>query len=225
MLYAIAPTKSITLYFGDPDPAAEQERLPVEFTAAHAERIADLIDVDDETFFARALLIGSPMRHYNDLAQVVASEQLTLTWEVRGQPPRVLKPEAAERQHERLSAPPKTIDHPVVVNGGLYRVITESTREGFIGSVGIHLHRWSKLPNDPYRRRILAYYSSRDVAESIKAGLVGEPVRAHLSLRTPAPGASIEPNRVDLILESLEAGPPEDTRVSFFEDDDDEVPF
>jgi hypothetical protein len=220
MLYAAAPGRSIRLYFGDPDPLEDQERLAVEFTAVYAERVADLIDAEGDQFFRRALLIGTPMKHYNDLTQVVTSEGVTLTWAVLGQPPRVLPPDRAERQHERLSAPPETVDRSLVVNGVLYRVITESTREGFLGSVGIHLHSWSaKLPNDPKRRRLIARYEKRDVAETIKRGLVGEPVRAHLLLRTPAPGSSIDPNRVDLILDDLEEGPPEDSRVSFFDED------
>src|SRR5437588_145601 len=82
----------------------------------------------------RALLIGAPVSYYTELAHTVQSEGVTLTWEVRDQEPRLLDPDRARRQYNRLSAPPQTRDRPLTVNGVLYRVITESTREGYRGS-------------------------------------------------------------------------------------------
>jgi hypothetical protein len=151
------------------------------------------------------------MRQYNQLAQVVQNEGITLKWEVRGQPARVLTADRAHRQHTRLSKPPPTQDRPLVVNGVLYRVITESTREGFLGSVGIHLHSWSaRPPSDGSKARVIAFYEKPEVEDSIKEGLVGEPVEATLLVRQPVPMTSIDPERFDLVLDDLALGPPED---------------
>ena len=66
MLYGVAPGKSMTLFFGDPEPAGHQEELAYQATFSAAERIAKLIevDVDDEEFFSRAVGIGAPVRKY-----------------------------------------------------------------------------------------------------------------------------------------------------------------
>jgi len=76
----------------------------------------------------------------------------------------------------------------------LYRVITEPTKEGTLGTVGVHRHSWSAgLPNDPTRERIIAPYDSPQVPESIRSDrLVGEPVEADLILRQPVPGLTLD---------------------------------
>jgi hypothetical protein len=123
--------------------------------------------------------------------------------------------------HTRLSAPPDTQDRPLTVNGVLYRVITESTtRQDYLGSVGIHLHEWSARPPRASRKqRIIALYEDPEMATLIKAGLIGEPVKATLQIRHAVPGTSIDPDRFDLVLSDIESGPPEgELTGSFFED-------
>ncbi|HEX8743598.1 MAG TPA: hypothetical protein VF712_10735 [Thermoleophilaceae bacterium] len=219
MFYAAVPGGSIHLIFGDPDPDEAQATLPMATTAAQAERVAELIDLEGDELFARALQIGRPMRQYDDLAQLVLSEGITLRWTVQGDEPRVLSPARADRQHLRLSAPPELKDRDLTVHGVLYRVITESTREGFLGSVGIHLHSWStRPPGDKSKTRLIAFYEKRSVEAEIKEGLIGEPVTAKLLIRQPLPGTTIEPERFDLVLDDLEPGPPEDDRMGLFEE-------
>jgi hypothetical protein len=222
MFFAAIPGASIHLVFGDPDPLDPQGQLAVEITSVQAERVAELMDLEGDQLFQRALQIGSPVRQYNELTQLVQSEGITLAWAVRDRKPRVLAPDLAERQHSRLSAPTKTQDRGLVLNGTLYRVITESTREGFLGSVGIHLHSWSaRPPGDRAKTRVIAFYEKPAVEEKIKAGLVGEPVRAELLIRQPIPGTSIDPERFDLVLDDLRSGPPEDEILGpgLFDDD------
>lgn len=210
MLYRVAPGNSMTLEFGDPHPLDAQARLPVEITLSQAQRVGELIDLDGEEFFDRALLIGEPMRHYSDLTQVVQSEGVKLKWKVRGEEPHILTTARAQRHHTRLSAPPKTQDRPLTVNGVLYRVITESTRDGYLGSVGIHLHQWSaRPPRAKPKARILALYENREIENEIKKGLIGEDVEATLMIRHAVPGTSIDPERFDLVLSAIDHGDPE----------------
>ena len=222
MLYRVAPGHSMTLHFGDPHPLEAQATLPVEITLSQAQRVGQLIDLEGDEFFHRALLIGEPMRHYSELAQVVQSEGVKLSWEVRGEDPHVLTTARAQRHHTRLSAPPTTQDRPLIVNGVLYRVITESTREGYAGSVGIHLHEWSaRPPRAKPRQRIIALYEDRDIEAEIKKGLIGEPVEALLLVRHAVPGTTIEPEKFDLVLSVIDHGDPEgELTGSMFDEDD-----
>jgi hypothetical protein len=179
-----------------------------------AKRVAEIIPLEGDDLFARALLIGAPMAQYGELTHVVQSEGVTLTWAVRDEEPRVLDPDRARRQYTRLSAPPKTMDRPLTVNGVLYRVITESTREGCRGSVGLHLHQWSARPpgeSKGKRPRIIALYESVEIENRIKDGLVGESVEARLVIRQPVPGTSIDPDRYDLVVVNIAQGPTEDS--------------
>lgn len=222
MFYEATPGGSMTLVFGDPQPADAQAELPVEFTLNEAQRVAELIELDGDDFFRRALLVGEPMKAYSDLAQIVQSESVTLRWEVRGEKPRHLTADRAHRHHARLTSPPKTQDRPITVNGSLYRVITESTRDGYVGSVGIHLHGWSSRPPKAAKKaRIIARYDNRAIERAIKDGLVGEPVEATLLIRHAVPGTSIDPERFDLVVQDIKIGAPEGERTtSFFEDDE-----
>ena len=213
MFYAAVPGGSIHLLFGDPDPGDAQGAFPSGATAAQAVRVADLIDLEGDDLFARALQIGRPMKQYQDLTQLVLSEGVTLRWAVEGSEPRVLSPERAELQHLRLSAAPKLQDRSLIVNGVLYRVITESTREGFLGSVGIHLHSWSARPPRA-KERVIALYESVDLERRIREGLVGEPVQAELLVRQPVLGTSIDPEQFVLVLNAIGSGPPENDFVA-----------
>jgi len=211
MLYAVAPG-SMTLFFGDPDPVNEQAQLAINRTATHAGRVAELIELDGDALYARALEIGAPARQYAALTQLVGTEDVTLRWAVQEQEPRTLTSDRAAEQHKRLSEPGETKDRSLRVHGVLYRVITEPTVQGYTGSVGIHLHSWSSRPPGDHRsRKLIARYESSAVEDQIKAGLVGEPVEARLTVREPVPGASLEPERFQLVVDDLIPGPPEDS--------------
>lgn len=224
MLYAIAPGSSMTLFFGVADPFGEQEQLAVNRTATHAGRVAELIDLEGDALYARALGIGSPARQYAELTRLVESEGVTLEWRVRENEPRVLTSSHAGNQHARLIKPGETRDREMRVHGVLYRVITEPTVQGYSGSVGIHLHHWSARPPGVRSRKLLAHYEARGVEEQIKDGLVGEPVEARLSISEPIPGASLELERFRLVVEDLKLGPPEDSILGprLLVDDEDE---
>lgn len=224
MLYAIAPGSSMTLVFGDAGPFGEQEQLAVNRTATHAGRVAELIDLEGDALYARALEIGSPARQYAELTRLVETEGVTLEWSVREEEPRVLTPRRAGNQHARLLKPGETRAREMGVHGVLYRVITEPTVQGYSGSVGIQLHSWSARPPGVRSRKLLANYEARRVEEQIKDGLVGESVEARLSVREPIPGASLELERFRLVVENLKLGPHEDSILGpgLLEDDDEE---
>jgi hypothetical protein len=224
MIFRVAPGHSMTLIFGDPDvDEDEQATLRVEITRIQAQRVAELLELEGEDFFRRALVVGASMRVYRELAHVVQNEGIRMRWEVRGEEPRTLSPERAQRQHALLSVPPQTQDRPLTVNGVLYRVLTElTTRDDYLGSVGIHLHGWSARPPRVGRnQRVIAYYEDPELEDVIKAGLIGESVEAKLKIRQPRPGTSIDPERFELVLSEIKNGPPEgELTASMFEDFD-----
>jgi hypothetical protein len=215
MFYGALATQSMTLFFGDPRPEEQQGQLPVEVTLSHARRIAELIDLEDQELFARALEIGLPAQRYTDLAQFVESEGVTLRWTPRGDATRVLSPERASRQHARLIAEPPHDERSVVVNGVLYRVIADR-KDSYLGTVGIRLHSWSLRPparHGVQRRSIIAPYEERSVEEAIKQGLIGESVQAEILIRQPVFGLSIDPEHVELLVASVAVGPTEESRL------------
>lgn len=210
MLYGVLPGSSMVLLFGDPIPEEPQEVLPIEFTLPHARRIADLIAQEDaEELYRLAVQIGRPALRYNDLTQLVESEGVTVEWAPRDTEPQLLTPARARRQHTRLSADPPTVEREILINGRLYRVIAEP-REGRLGTVGIHPFNWSaRLPGMPKQATIIAEYENADVEKQIKGGLIGDPVEATLRIQAPAPGSSIDPDRVRKILVAIRKGPGE----------------
>jgi hypothetical protein len=232
MLYGAEAGASMRLIFGDADPFYLQERLPIENTVTQGGRIATLMDLEGDALWAQAVHVGPPMRQYTELAQLVQSEGVTLAWSVREDEERIWTPDRARSQHARLTAPVKTRDRQLTVNGTLYRVITESTREGFRGSVGIHLHSWSPRPPRVKRRaHMLAYYENEEIENRIREGLVGNSVEAGLLIRHALPGGSIEPETFAVIVDKLRLGPPENPLLGSSildelaaDDDDDDDP-
>jgi hypothetical protein len=226
MLYGVAPGGSMTLIFGDPRPEEAQVQLPVENVVPYAKRIADLIELEEDELYQRALEIGRPTERYSELVQFVQSESVTLRWQVRGERPRVLTPDRAHRQYTRLTAEVPKIDRPLPINGVLYRVIAEQRGE-HLGTVGIRLHRWSAVPPG-YNKgaKVIAAYERAEVERTIRDGLLNESVEARLLIRTPVPGTSFDPDRRDLIVDDLTRGPSEEDRLGpRLIDDDEDAPF
>lgn len=212
MLLGAFSGASMRLVFVDPEPEEAQARLPVEITLSQAQKVATLLDLEGDALFARALEIGAPMRRYAELAHAVQSEGIQLRWEARDAEPRTLTPTTAGRQEATLTASPPTQDRELTVNGVLYRVITEETKKGFLGSVGIHLHSWSTLTPKGGRKPIL-FYEDQAIEGTIRSSrLIGEPVEARLVVRQPVPGTSYERDRVDLVLVGIERGATEESR-------------
>ena len=222
MFYGAAPTHSMTLFFGDPRPVGEQRTLPVENVLAQAQLVAELIDLDGDELYQRALRIGPPAEKYAELAALIQSEGVTMRWEVRGERPRRLTSDRAFHHHDTLTAEVPKIDRPITVNGVLYRVIAEP-RGDHLGSVGIRLHSWSPPPPG-YKKggRVLAVYEKPEIEEQIRDGLFDESVEARLLVRTPVPGSTFDPARRDLIVDNLASGPSEQDRLGprLIEDED-----
>lgn len=225
MLYAALPGNSMRLYFGDPQPEEAQGRLPMDVVLGHAQRVAELIDLNEDDLFDSAVRLGAPAQRYAELAHLVENEGVVLEWKPRDDKPHKLSPRRASQQFERLSKEPPTSDRVLTINGVLYRVIAEP-HEGRLGSLGIRLHDWSAKPPSRHRRgmKVLASYGARQVEEAIKNdGLIGEPVEARLIIRQPQPGTSIDPGRVELVVDKIASGPDEKSRLgmSFMTDEDD----
>jgi hypothetical protein len=215
MFYGALATNSMTLFFGDPKPEEAQSQFAVEVTWAHANRIAELIDLEDEQLFESALSIGLPAQRYTELTHFVESEGIALHWTPRGEPTRILTPQRAARQHARLSKEPPHDERELIVNGVLYRVITDR-QDRRLGTVGIRLHSWSAHPPARHgvrRKSVIAAYETKQVEDSIKAGLIGEPVQALLTVRQPMLGLSIDPEHVELVVSAIESGPTEESRL------------
>ena len=97
-------------------------------------------------------------------------------------------------------------------------------KPGQLGTVGIHLFGWS--PHPPARRgavrqTVIAPYARDEVEQTIKAGLIGEPVKADILIEMPRPGASTDPENVVMEVVKIEPGPTEASRlgVPMFDDE------
>jgi hypothetical protein len=223
MLYGVVPGSSMVLYFGDPHPDDAQGQLPIEIVGVQAQRVAGLLELEGDALFNGALQLGAAgAQRYNELAQVVHSEGVTLSWRVRDEAERILSPDRAERQHTRLARPGKLEDRFLTVNGVLYRVIAEP-RGDHLGTVGIRLHEWSSRPPGVSKGgKVFPAYTSHEVEDAIKNGLINEPIQANLRLQYAAHGTSIRPGLQEIFLDAIEKGPTEDSALGepMFEDGD-----
>jgi hypothetical protein len=232
MLYAVLPSNSMTLYFGDARSNEAQSQIPVELTLSHAKRVAGLIELDDNELFAKARELGAPAHKYSELAHFVENEELTLEWKPHGEKARILTPQRAAIQYALLTAEPSTKDHRMTIHGTLYRIIAEPQRGRLgtlaMGTLGIRLFNWSAKPRSRHRQgqKVLALYLNDAVESSVREGLIGNPVEATLIIRQPDPGTAIDPEVVELIVDTIKAGPSEKSRLGtkIFDDSiDDEV--
>jgi hypothetical protein len=207
MLYGVAPGNSMTMFFGDPTPGGPQEQLAYEATLDAAERVADLVGSDDDEFLAKAIGVGTPMRRYDELTQLVQGEGVTLRWQPRKKPARVLTPDRAGRQHVRLHTPPEMVEWDETVNGILYRIIAEPGAEE--GSAGVHLFKWSTRPKGLRGGKLIAPADAQQLRNAIDQGLFGAAVQATLRIRRPRPGTAIDPDQIERKWISIEPGPGE----------------
>lgn len=77
------------------------------------------------------------------------------------------------------------------------------------------MHSWSGRPPGTKRGGKLPgiRYLTDELANQIKAGLLGEAVEARLTVRQAAPGTSIRDDHVELVLEEIAIGPVETSRL------------
>lgn len=209
MLFGVVPDGSMSLYFGDPVPDDSQERLALGITESNASRVSQVLQAEGpDEVFAQALRLGRGATSYRELARLVESRGVTLNWQVRNDRPVELKPDRAAAQVIRLSQEPPVREREITVNGRLYRVIDER-RDEQLGTIGIHLFKWSPKP-PLWSATLLPSYRTLEVRRAIKDGLIGENVEAVLTIRQPVPGQTLEPDkRPDLIVKSIEPGPGE----------------
>lgn len=214
MFYGAAPQHSMTLLFGDARQRDAQGQFPIENVLVNARRVSELIELEGDELYQRAVAIGAPIGRYIELAQVVQAASVTLRWQIRGEPPKGLDPDRARTQHARLTQEVPTIERPLTINGVLYRVIAEQRGDKMIGTIGVRLHSWSTIPPGYGKGgKVIAGYEKPEVEQAIREGLLNQPVAVKLMIRAPQPGTSFDPERRDLIVDGLELGPSEDDRL------------
>ena len=204
MLYGLVPGQSMVLYFGDPRPDDPQEELPITQTKVAAQLVSELMELEPDELFARALEIGPRIESYDNLARFVVSQGVTLDWTPAGQPTRVLGPERARQHHHRLNVEPELQEREMTINGVLYRVIEDPVAKR--GRIGIGMFNWSpEPPGYKVPGKVLLDFEGERLQRQIE-GLLGEAVEATIRVRTPRVGSSVDLERVELELLRIEAG-------------------
>jgi hypothetical protein len=211
MLYGVVPGNSMELLFGDPLIDSPQGQLPLGAVREHAMRIANLMESDDpDALFQQALRLGPPAKRYADLARLVESEGVTLTWTPSDSKPVELTPIRAEAHVFALTREPLLSERTKHAHGILYRVFAEP-KDDHLGTVGIRLFKWSSRPTG--RNRLLATYESPEVGYAIKDGLIGEPVEVTLLIREAMPGTSLEVGPRTPVVVDIRRADDDDTRL------------
>jgi hypothetical protein len=204
VLAGAVATNSITIYLDDPTPTDEQTALPVEFTLGAARRVQSLIDLEDDALFEHALALGpEEAKKYVDFVHLLATNDVSVTWEPRDSKSSVLRADRAIRQYSRLTAEPEMRDRTMTLIGLLYRVIADPTKVE--GSLGIKLSKESPQPTVKKKSWVNVFFD-RDQLESIK-GLVGEAVEARVRFMEPVPGTGIAPEQPRVELVEIEQRP------------------
>lgn len=209
MLYGAMAGNSMTLIFGDPAPSGEQAQIPLRQTLSAAHQIAELITLEDDALFQRAVELGGRrIRPYDELAKLVASDGLTLDWHPLDADSVRLSPERAAQQRKRFAEPPEMREWTLAVNGLLYGVLTEAPAKE--GSIRIRPHEWSNLPPGASKKGMLRiHYEGPELSAKIKEGLIGEPVEAIVRVMQPRPGSAIDADQMELSLADIYQGPTE----------------
>lgn len=209
MLFGATPGNSMTLLFGDPAPSGEQSQIPLKQTLSAAHQIAELIELEGDALFQRAIELGGRrVRPYDELARLVASDGLTLDWHPLDIQPVRLSPDQADRQRKRFAEPPEMREWSLTVNGLLYGVLTEAPAKE--GSIRIRPFSWSTLPPRASKKAMLrVHYEGPDLSAKIKDGLIGESVEAIVRVRQPRPGHAIDSDHMELSLADIYKGPTE----------------
>jgi hypothetical protein len=212
MFYGAIAGASMRLIFGDPVHEGLELQFPVDATEESAARVSRLFELDGDELLAAAIRLGEVAPQYSALVQLVESEDIIMSWRPRSQPERVLRPLHATTQRRVLSQPPPFTERQLTVNGILYRVITpDDDAEDARGGLGLRLFGWSARPSGHTRKGLLASYDSPEITRLInERGLLGKPVEAVLRIRTPKPGASVDPKWVRRDYIELREGRPED---------------
>lgn len=92
----------------------------------------------------------------------------------------------------------------MTINGVLYRVIEDSVAKR--GRIGIGMFNWSpEPPGYKVPGKVLLDFEGEDLQREVER-LLGEAVEARIRVRTPRVGSTVDLERVELVLLSIEAG-------------------
>lgn len=198
---AAVPVGSIAVVFGEPPVPPDQFELPVSPVWEAASRVAQLIPLDDEALFENALKLGQGAQGYVGLARLVQTAGITVEWEVRGAPIRVLTPDRAASQYENLTRPAQFRATEMQVTGLLYRAIFEARSAG---KAAIHLAKGSPVPPQARGSFVVVRYQTEAVEELVLHNLLGKVVRATLRIEEPLPNTALKPELPPAELISIE---------------------
>jgi hypothetical protein len=180
-------TRSMTIVFGDTSIDGAQTELPYPATLNSGLRIAQLISLEGDELFARAVEIGPRMASYVELAKLVQSEGIALDWEVAARTVR-LESEKAADQYLRLSEPPEVRHRSLGIDGLLYRVIYEGPGRG---RVGIKLSKHSPLPPRRRGHTVVVQYDDKEIEDLVLHQLIGQPVILGVQVAEYAPMTNV----------------------------------
>ena len=137
-------TESITVYLDDPLPRGDQSEIPVEFTMTAASRVQELMRLNGDELFTKAVELGPAARSYVEFVRQVGASGVSVQWRPRGQEAVALPPKRATGQYERLTATPELRELTMSLIGLLYRVIADPTQPE--STLGIKLAKESPRP-------------------------------------------------------------------------------
>lgn len=176
LVLAAARTRSITVVFGDAAIEEAQVELPYSPTAHGGSQVADLIALEGDELFERAVEVGQGIASYVELAQFVQTEGIDLEWVVAERAVR-LEPARAAKQYERLNQEPEQRSRMMTIDGLLYRAIWDGP--GY-GRAGIKLSRYSPLPPRRRGHTVIVEYDDREIEDLVLHQLIGKPVIVQL---------------------------------------------
>jgi hypothetical protein len=199
VLAGAVPGKSITLLLDDPLPDGQQTVLPVEFTLDAAIKVQRLIELDGEELLREAVRIGANAVAYMEFTHLIETAGVDVQWSPREREPSVLPATRAAAQYASLNVEPELRESEMTLLGIFYRVIADPSK--LEGSIGIKLAKGSQRPSWHRKSWANVLFNRPALEDTIKDGLIGEPVHARVRVIEPVPGTglSTEPRHMELI--------------------------
>jgi hypothetical protein len=212
---------SMTVVLGDQVADETQTKLPYFATHRAAEQISRLMTVSShDELLSRAVRLGQGADGYVRLLDLVQAEGITLRWLPQGNQQTTLDVRVAEWQSASLSIPPPMHVRDVTVEGLLYRVIYDGPGMGRAG-----IRRSQDAPRLSWcpGRTVYVRWESPKVEHAILHELIGQPVRAVVSVAEPL--AAWHATKVPTpVVESIELGHVPLSLLDLEDDDEDYEP-
>ena len=105
-VYQVSATNSMSVYFGEPPVVGAQHELEIGSAANVGHAVADMIGLQGDELFSRAVRLGESSKAYMSFVRFTAQNDVTVRWSVGTTRVVVLPPKRAAAQYERLVAPP-----------------------------------------------------------------------------------------------------------------------